>query len=303
MSYTRLAKDVIPGENILVDDGKIKLEVVETNSTDTVTTKVINGGILSSRKGVNLPNTKLSMPSLPEKDKKDGVLFKFNSTAASPARDSGEGLLVLDHVNMTQNPRKAWTYDPGERRVRRAPTLSFDTPDRAINTFDDHEMFNGSPEKYDWKLVGKKEMYVPYNNNNLNSTKHSFNDIHKVNFINSDLIRYELHRVWVIEGTVKQDERHLYARRTMYIDEDTWTGLVADKYDGKGNLWRVSFKYPVNAPEVPAIAGGFFLHHDLKTNGYLTFFTVSGQDKSYNFSKEPPSSQFFTPAALRRRGR
>jgi pyruvate kinase len=71
MSYDRLAKDVSVGEKILVDDGKIMLEVIDTNGKDQVRLKIISGGILSSKKGVNLPNTKVSLPSLTEKDKKD----------------------------------------------------------------------------------------------------------------------------------------------------------------------------------------------------------------------------------------
>ncbi len=71
INYADLPKDVKAGERILLDDGKLVLEVVSTNSVDTITTKVVHGGILSSKKGVNFPNTKISMPCLTEKDLKD----------------------------------------------------------------------------------------------------------------------------------------------------------------------------------------------------------------------------------------
>jgi len=71
MSYHRLPADVKKGEHILLNDGKIQLEVVETNGTDRVRTKVINGGVLTSKKGVNLPHTKVSLPSMTEKDIED----------------------------------------------------------------------------------------------------------------------------------------------------------------------------------------------------------------------------------------
>lgn len=71
MSYDMFAQDVNPGERVLVDDGKLVLEVVETNKKDTVKLKVIFGGVLSSRKGVNLPNTNISLPSITPKDRKD----------------------------------------------------------------------------------------------------------------------------------------------------------------------------------------------------------------------------------------
>ncbi len=73
MSYKFLARDVKAGEEILVDDGKICLEVTGTNGRDEVTTKVIAGGILSSKKGVNLPQTKISLPSLTDKDIEDAA--------------------------------------------------------------------------------------------------------------------------------------------------------------------------------------------------------------------------------------
>jgi len=68
MSYQEFPKDVNPGEIILIDDGKIKLEVTETNKNDIVKAKVIYGGPISSNKGVNLPNTKVSLPCLSETD-------------------------------------------------------------------------------------------------------------------------------------------------------------------------------------------------------------------------------------------
>lgn len=74
MTYQNFPRDVQKGENILVDDGKLMFEVLSTNKKNEVTTKVIVGGTLSSKKGVNLPNTKISLPALTEKDMKD-VIF------------------------------------------------------------------------------------------------------------------------------------------------------------------------------------------------------------------------------------
>ncbi len=231
------------------------------------------------------------------------VYLKYNSTGLKPSSDSGAGTLAHDSTRPGKNPRKAWTYDPGERRVRRAPNLAFDTPDRPINVVDDFDNFSGSPEKYDFKLIGKQEMYVPYNNNDLNSIKHSVDEVFPVPFVKSDLVRYELHRVWVVEATVASGQRHIYAKRTMYIDEDTWTILASGKYDKNGNMWRTSFYYPVTAPEIPVTAGGFNTTSDLKKNAYYPIFSVTGNKKSYNFLDEPKKASFFTPAAVRRRGR
>ena len=71
INYQKLPQDVSPGEKILLDDGKIMLEVIQTNGKTEITCKIVQGGILSSKKGVNFPNTKISLPSLTEKDQLD----------------------------------------------------------------------------------------------------------------------------------------------------------------------------------------------------------------------------------------
>ena len=71
INYQKLPQDVSPGEKILLDDGKIMLEVITTNGKTEITCNIVQGGVLSSKKGVNFPNTKISLPSLTEKDQLD----------------------------------------------------------------------------------------------------------------------------------------------------------------------------------------------------------------------------------------
>lgn len=232
----------------------------------------------------------------------DNVLFKFALTVKEPARNAGEGQLAYDSLDPVAEPRKAWLYDPGERRVRRAPNLAFDTPERPLNVVDDYDIFSGSPERYDWKLVGKKEMYVPYNNNEINSPRRKMEETTPPEFFPADVLRYELHRVWVVEATVKADKRHVYAKRVFYIDEDSWSILASDKYDGNGNLWRIAFAYPTSAPEVPLFGGGSYVHVDLKKNGYYHASNTL-ETKGWELQGESPDTKYFTPSAMRRRGR
>ena len=105
ISYLEMPKDVKPGELVLMDDGKLMLEVVETNFKDEVKLKIVHGGILSSNKGVNLPNTKISQPCLTEKDLKDldfalseGIDWIGLSFVRS-ARD----IIELKHIISSQN--------------------------------------------------------------------------------------------------------------------------------------------------------------------------------------------------------
>ena len=99
-------------------------------------------------------------------------------------------------------------------------------------------------DRFDLKLVGKKEMYVPYSNYRLTYHKNPA-DVTKPNHINPDLVRWELHRVWVVEATLKADKRHIYSKRVFYLDEDSWMALASDEYDARGQLYRVELRVPV----------------------------------------------------------
>lgn len=100
MTYQQFPKDVKPGETVLIDDGKIVLKVISTNSTDEVRAQVMHGGILSSKKGVNLPNTKVSLPCLTEKDINDlkfALGQQFDWIGLSFVR-SGADIIELKHM-------------------------------------------------------------------------------------------------------------------------------------------------------------------------------------------------------------
>jgi len=240
--------------------------------------------------------------NLPE-EKRD-IIIAVLSTVTAPPRDSGEGILGWDYINPAKIPRRAWQYDPGERRVRRAPNLAFDTPEKPLNVIDQFDFYSGSPERYDWKLVGKKEMYIPYNNNEIYSPRQDLDTVTTPGFVKWDLIRYELHRVWMVEATLKEGKRHLFAKRVFGVDEDSWNTMTQDMYDGDGNLWRVGLGFPLVAPEVPVTGAGGYISVDLKKDGYwLSSTTVGKAARGWVFSEKTPKSSMYTPAELRRRGR
>ena len=161
-------------------------------------------------------------------------------------------------------------------------------------------MFNGAPDRYDWKLVGKKEMLVPYNAYKLHSNTVKNSDILKAGHINQDLARYELHRVWVLDATLKPGTSHLYARRTFYIDEDSWQILAADHYDARGQLWRVSEAHCINYYDAQTFWSTLEVHVDLQNGRYLAI-GLDNENTMYNFAlKRTPAD--FTPDSLRRDG-
>jgi hypothetical protein len=221
-----------------------------------------------------------------------------------PARRKGEVLLINDPLNQTESPRKAWQYLVGQRRVRRAPTVAYDTPNSAFSgavTYDDAFVFNGSPDRYDWKLVGKQEMFIPYNCTKADE-KVDPKAIYTGKHLNPDYVRMELHRVWVVEGTVKEGKRHAYAKRTFFLDEDSWVAVASDSYDARGNLWRTNLGLVKHAYELPAVVQRLQVHYDLTTGKYAV---NNAQTEMNGITKygNPKKDKFFTPEQIRRSGR
>jgi hypothetical protein len=233
----------------------------------------------------------------------DNVLVYFKQAVAAPARLAGSILVVHETLDQVKEARRAWVYNTGQRRVRRAPNVSYDNPGTAadgMRTSDQFDMLNGAPDRYDWKLVGKKEMYVPYNSYKLHSDSLKYKDILKPLHINQDLTRYELHRVWVVDATLKPGTSHVYSRRTFYIDEDSWQILAVDQYDGRGQLWRVSEAHCINYYDAQVFWSTLEVHTDLIAGRYLAI-GLDNEGKMYDFTLVR-SPQDYTPATLRQEG-
>ena len=164
-------------------------------------------------------------------------LFYALGYFTEPATLRGTIFLVHEPLDQVAEQRSAWIYNSGARRVRRAPDLAYDginDGSEGMLVTDQVDGYNGAPDRYEWKLLGKREVYVPYNAYRLSDKKLKYKDIIKPRSINPDYVRYELHRVWVVEGTLKPGQRHIYGKRTFYLDEDTWSVLAEDAYDNRG---------------------------------------------------------------------
>ncbi len=203
-----------------------------------------------------------------------------------PEREKGAMTRVLDSFTMEKEARLAWQYIPAVRRVRQAPGFGFDMPNPSSAgtlTVDDTRLFNGSGERYNWKLLGKREVYIPYNGFKLEGKAAGENKYAKLltpNHENPEFVRWELHRVWVIEGKVKDGFRHLYPARTLYVDEDTWLFTMADNYDGQGNVWRFNWinTYYLPGPNFFNQLSAFY--HDLSSGNYSAYDLAQGKERS-----------------------
>jgi hypothetical protein len=234
----------------------------------------------------------------------DNVIVLFIQETIAPARLAGEILLVHETLDQSKEQRRAWLYNPGQRRVRRAPNVAFDNPGTGsdgLRTSDQFDLYNGSPQRYDWKLVGKQEIFVPYNAYRLHSNKVKNDDIIKPLHINQELARYELHRVWVVDATLKSGQRHLYKRRTFYVDEDSWQILAVDCYDDRDQLWRVQEGHSIEYYDVPTFWTTLELTYDLQAGRYLALGLDNEEPMTVNFNVKRTAADF-TPAAIARRG-
>jgi hypothetical protein len=228
----------------------------------------------------------------------------FKQVVNAPSRLAGNVLLVHDTLDQLKESRMAWVYNAGQRRVRRAPQVAYDGPGTAsdgMRTSDNFSMYNGAPDRYDWKLIGKKEIFVPYNSYKLTQPDLEYDDVLKAGHINPEHTRYELHRMWEVQGNVKDGQRHIYAQRNFFVDEDSWAINLVDHYDGRGTLWRVgeghiAFNYNQKIP-------GYAIEtlYDLLAGRYIALgmYTEEISAPQYDYD---PGYNTFTPAALRASG-
>nr|WP_320136015.1 DUF1329 domain-containing protein [uncultured Amphritea sp.] len=234
----------------------------------------------------------------------DNILFYFVQQIKAPARLTGNVLLVHEAQNQIAKPRQAWIYNAGQRRVRRAPQIAYDAPGTASDgqrTSDNLDLFNGAPDLYDWKLAGKEEIYIPYNSYKLADRGLKYTDILQKGHMNPDYGRYELHRVWKVEATLKEGARHIYAKRVFYIDEDTWQAAIVDHYDGRGQLWRVGEAHQMQYQDaqVPWLTAEAL--YDLQSGRYLVGSLTNEEGDGFDFNARFKHSDF-TPQAIRRMG-
>ncbi len=229
------------------------------------------------------------------------VLYYFTYRMMAPSRLAGDAMVVHETLDQVAEPRLSWVYSASQRRVRRAPSIAYDTtgPGTAgLRTADSRDMFNGAPDRYQWKLLGKQALHVPYNSYRLASPELSYAELIKPGHVNPAPTRYELHRVWVVEATLKPGAQHIYAKRRFYVDEDTWAILETDSYDAGGQLWRTSQAHSFYHPGGEVAVNAMEVTYDLKSGRYHASGLINEQRRPFDFNVRT-SLSYFSPGALR----
>jgi hypothetical protein len=204
-------------------------------------------------------------------DRDPKMVWRTYSGTQAPARKAGEMTGLIDYLNPTELPRRGWSYTPGQRRIKLSPEFSYDTPVASMGgvvLFDELFVFSGKMDRFDFKLLGKKEMYIQYNAYKNAYDCPTAEKALMATHVNPECERWELHRVWVVEATLKPGMRHVYSKRIYYFDEDQSGAGNYDAFDQSGALYRVMFQAsaPMYDKLIPFSAKNVV--YDLNKNNY-----------------------------------
>jgi hypothetical protein len=257
---------------------------IRRSEGETAVTRAGNYKVIRSVQEIGAPYASRSETAFTRRY--PNVMWAIKEKVFAPALLSGNGSLVIETLDQTDDPRKAWSYSRALRRVLRNPYVAYDFPaagSDSLRTVDDSDLFVGPPDRFDWKLHGKQEIYVAYNAYRLHGGDIGPEDILRRQHIDPELARYELHRVWKLEAVLKEDAEHIYSRRIFYLDEDSWQIGLAESYDRDGRLWRVNEAHALNLYEVPVLWHTLLVYHDLLARRYA----ITGLDNA----RKPPRFQ------------
>jgi hypothetical protein len=231
-------------------------------------------------------------------EKARGEYGMVRSVNSGPPIRAGEA--ITGRFGLDQDKAQTWVYLTGQRRVRKLPNACCDTPtpfSAGVVSFDEVAVFLGRLDRFDWKLVGKKELLIPYNGNRtLVPTKDA--DVLGSRHLNPDHVRWELHRVWVVEATLREGQRHVVSKSRYYVDEDTWIAVLGDRWDAKGQLWRTLFTLPFATPDVPGVAQGSWGTYDLIAGTAFVNVLFNDQSEQYKIAPTPFADALFTADGL-----
>jgi hypothetical protein len=254
--------------------------------------------ILTSRQRTNLIYPYYDLKANGEQFSGEWARARIDVT--EPPANAGSALMTIDYVDNFSKPKDGWVYLPGQRRVRKAPTMAYDTPDSSTNgiaNYDEVNLFNGSQDRYQMKLVGKREIYVPYNNNGLSLKP--LKEVIGKGAISPDALRWELHRVWVVDATLREGKRNTAEKRRFYVDEDTWQVLLVDEWDAQGKLWKSGQAFMMVAGDQPMATTLSYTVFDLSNGSWMYAAAINDTGGVRYKSYDPKQlNALFTPAAL-----
>ena len=232
----------------------------------------------------------------------EGLQGMLMQKVTHPPRLADASLLVIESLNALDSPRKAWVYDPGTRRVRRAPNIAYNylgSATQGLSTADSFDGFNGAKDRYNWTNVGTELKFMPYNVYDFYNAdrKEVLTNFH----VNQKYMRYELVKVNIVRADIKSDKRHIYPHRVMYFDADSYGMISEEVYDGKKEIMNYRELPLMNFYDEPACLAVHSATYNFATRRYLLNNVRSSEiDKIIWRADKPHDIQLFTPNGLKR---
>ncbi|MDC8784652.1 DUF1329 domain-containing protein [Roseateles koreensis] len=224
-------------------------------------------------------------------EKFEGYTWEVNLLNIGPPIRAGEMIVGRQHVD--EDKSISYVYLTGQRRVRKLPNACCDTPTPAsagLMSFDELSVFSGRTDLFDWKILGKKEILVPYNENRFLQAPDA--DIIKSQHLNPDHVRWELHRVWVVQANLLPGKRHQAPKGVYYLDEDTWQAMLGDRWDANNQLWKTFWSFNYVMPDFPGTVQQTFGYYDLLSGQAYVSNVLNDKAYHHRATKPWPTSLF-----------
>lgn len=231
-------------------------------------------------------------------DRFNGEYWNIRVQTNGPPIRAGEALAGRNNID--EDKTQSWVYLTGQRRVRKLPLACCDVPTPSTAgsmTFDELEVYSLRIDRFNWKLVGRQEMFIPYNSNRslvADRDDALLGDRH----LNPDHVRWELHRVWVVEATLADGKRHVAPKSRYYVDEDSWQAVLGDRWDGNGQLWKMMWALPVALPDLPATTAVSFGFYDLIAGSWYAAQLMNEKPGQLKIMPRFPANTFTSEALV-----
>ena len=231
-----------------------------------------------------------------------GLQGMLMTKVTHPPRLADASALVIESLNAFKTPRKAWVYNPGTRRVRRAPDIAYDykpSASQGLTTTDQFDGFNGAKDRYNWKSLGSQVKLMPYNAYKFHETP--MDEVLDPYHVNQDFLRYELVNVNVVKAELKNDKRHIIPERVMYFDVDSHNMLVEETFDANSEIMAYREFPIINFYDQPMCLSIHSATYDFATRRYQLANVRSIDIPKIEWRlKEPHDERMFTPEGLKR---
>lgn len=239
----------------------------------------------------------------PGKSSGKNLLIYYFAKTLFPSQARGSMVLAHDTIDVDESARKIWAAGGGYKKILRIPPIGYDFPSpgsEGLQFVDMIDMYNGAFNRYDWRLIGKREMIIPYNAYALGDRGLSYQQLLGPEFLNPQYTRYEKHRVWVVDAVKRRGTSHHFRKRRFYIDEDSWGIVMVDGFNATNRLWKFQEGHTVAQYDIQAATTIPEIVYDLAEKRYFVT-KLNNEEPPLEYNVPKLTSGWFSPTKLKQR--